>query len=40
VIVHMRGGGEMGRQWYEEPNGMGKFVQRDVGLPCTIQYLY
>jgi oligopeptidase B len=21
VIVHVRGGGEMGRQWYEEPNG-------------------
>lgn len=21
VIAHIRGGGEMGRQWYEEPNG-------------------
>ena len=21
IIAHVRGGGEMGRQWYEEPNG-------------------
>lgn len=25
VIAHIRGGGEMGRQWYEEPNG-GKYL--------------
>jgi len=25
VMAHIRGGGEMGRQWYEEPNG-GKFL--------------
>ncbi|KAL9179620.1 hypothetical protein ACHAXT_008910 [Thalassiosira profunda] len=25
VVAHIRGGGEMGRQWYEEPNG-GKYL--------------
>jgi oligopeptidase B len=47
VIAHIRGGGEMGRQWYEEPNGakfLCKVSRKSLKLAwcfllCAYQFL-
>jgi len=35
VIAHIRGGGEMGRQWYEEPNGA-KYLCKQVSITFVV----
>ena len=35
VIAHIRGGGEMGRQWYEEPHGA-KYLCKQVSIIFVV----